>query len=88
MITRWLTYIPLFDFEVRYISGNKNGGVDALFRRGQAPEDDLESSDVDEYFESRLYNTRASLVNGPMDHIGKIWLLEGKHEGQDLIVSR
>ena len=56
MITRWLTYIRLFDFDVKHIAGNKNGGADALSRRGQASEDDPDDSDPDDYFESCLYN--------------------------------
>src|SRR5436305_3564569 len=33
MITRWLTYIRLFDFDVKHVAGNKNGGADALSDR-------------------------------------------------------
>ena len=56
MITRWLTYIRLFDFDVKHIPGNKNGGADTLSRRRQAPEDDPDDSDPDDYFDSRLYS--------------------------------
>ena len=70
------------------LSCNKNCGTDALSRRGQAPDDSESSDDVDEYFESRLYNTQAQPVSGPINHIARIWLLEGEYEGQDLILSR
>jgi RNase H-like domain found in reverse transcriptase len=34
MMTRWLAYIRLFDFDVKHIPGNKNGSANALSRRG------------------------------------------------------
>src|SRR5208282_2551241 len=57
-----------------------NYSTDALSRRGHAPEDDQENPhDVDQYFESLLYNTWATskLASGPIDHIGRIWPREG-----------
>ena len=55
MMTRWLSYIHLFDFSVRHIDGNKNGAADGLSRRGQS-ENDEEEEDPDEYFEAKLGN--------------------------------
>jgi ribonuclease HI len=57
MMTRWLAYARLFDFDVRHVKGTKNGAADGLSRRGKA-EDDETDSDPDEYFESRLYRTK------------------------------
>ena len=37
MMTRWLTYIRLFDFDVKHVPGNKNGAADSLSRRGKGP---------------------------------------------------
>src|SRR5437773_9380840 len=57
IITRWLTYIRLFDFDVKHIPGNKNSGADALSRRGLALEDPDElSDDVDDYFGAKIFN--------------------------------
>jgi hypothetical protein len=56
MMTRWLAYARLFDFDVRHVKGTKNGAADGLSRRGKA-EDDESDSDPDEYFESYLYST-------------------------------
>jgi RNase H-like domain found in reverse transcriptase/Integrase zinc binding domain len=56
MMTRWLAYARLFDFDVRHVKGTKNGAADGLSRRGKANEDE-DDSDPDEYFESHLYNT-------------------------------
>jgi hypothetical protein len=55
MMTRWLAYARLFDFDVCHVKGTKNGAADGLSRRGKA-EDDESDSDPDEYFESHLYN--------------------------------
>ena len=61
MMTRWLTYIRLFDFHVKHIPGNKNGGADALSRRGQGPQDLTEDEDeADDYFDAKLYSIQAS----------------------------
>ena len=97
MITCWLTYIRLFDFDVKHIPGNKNGGADALSRCGCAPNDDPDDSDPDDYFDSQLYNlsthsdqttlTSPHAVHGPSYHLGRIYLLEGEYEGHDLMLE-
>ena len=56
MMTRWLAYARLFDFDVRHVKGTKNGAADGLSWRGKAEEDESDS-DPDEYFESCLYTT-------------------------------
>ena len=45
MMTRWLSYIRLFDFTVKHIPGTKNGGADALSRRSKAEGDSEEEED-------------------------------------------
>jgi hypothetical protein len=88
MLTRWLTYIRLFDFEVKHVPGNKNGGADALSRRGHSPYDDFDDSDPEQYFDSRLNATSGDIAHGPPLHHGRIWLLEGEYEGPDLVLGR
>lgn len=53
--TRWLTYIRLFDFDVKHIPGNKNDAADALSRGGQSPHDDPDDLEVDadDYFDTK-----------------------------------
>jgi hypothetical protein len=64
MMTRWLSYIRLFDFTVKHIRGVKNGGADALSRRGKAEEDSEEDDDeVDEFFEAKMYGLTVSRVD-------------------------
>ena len=33
LVTRWLAWIGLFDFEVKHVPGVRNGAADALSRR-------------------------------------------------------
>ena len=62
ILTRWLAYICLFDFDVRHVPGNKNSVADALSRRGKAPEDsDKEDDNVDDFFDTELYNISVTL---------------------------
>ena len=45
MMTRWLAYIRLFDFDIKHIPGNKNGAADILSWHGQCPDE------ADDYFD-------------------------------------
>ena len=84
MITRWLTYIRLFDFDVHHIPGKKNGAADALSRRSKAPEDSDSEENVDDFFNSKLYNISA---DSGTDRVTRVWLLEGKYAGSDLAIG-
>ena len=57
IMTRWLTYIRLFDFDINHIPGNKNGVTDALSRHGQSPDDpEALENEADDYFDAQLYS--------------------------------
>ena len=47
IVVKWITWIRLFDFEVRYVVGRKHSGPDGLSRRppndGEEEEDDYDS---------------------------------------------
>src|SRR5216117_4095255 len=92
MMTRWLAYIRLFDFHVKHIPGTKNGGADALSRRGQAPEDLREDEDeADDYFDGKLYSIRASdqiSEQNPYSPRARIYLHDAEYDGDDLILGR
>ena len=83
MITRWLTYIRLFDFDVKHIPGSRNGAADSLSRRGKGPEDESDD-DPDDYFESRLYSV--SLASSRS--FARVYLSEGEYTGRDLTLGR
>src|SRR5216117_1926684 len=85
MITRWLTYMRLFDFDVKHIPGNKNGGADALSRRGYADGDGEEDDTVDDYFDAKLYSIQAS--SAPRDPTTRIYLQAGEYDGEDLNIG-
>ena len=83
MLTRWLTYIRLFDFDVKHIPGSKNGAADALSRRGKSS-DDNDESDAEDYFESRL-----NLVSVSDAHpTARVWLIDGEYSGDDLLIAQ
>src|SRR5579862_1970947 len=90
MMTRWLAYARLFDFDVRHVPGNKNGAADGLSRRGKAASDETDS-DPDEYFKSRLYHVT---VATPSDDVPtlyqafRIYFNEDEYTGDDLILGR
>lgn len=88
MMTRWLSYIRLFDFDVTHIPGNKNNGADALSRRGKAPEDDDEEdeNEADDYFDAKLYEITAT--GRSVNPVAQIYLHEAEYDGNDLVLGR
>ena len=64
LVTRWIAWIQLFDFEVRHIKGNKNTAADGLSRR-PLQSDDSESDaemDIDEWITAELDCMSIALV--------------------------
>ena len=89
MMTRWLAYIRLFDFQVKHIPGNKNGAADALSRRGAGPEDSpVEDEDeADNYFDAKLYSIQV-LDRSVSSPTARVYLHEADYNGDDLILGR
>jgi ribonuclease HI len=87
MMTRWLAYIRLFDFHVKHIPGNKNGGADALSRRGPGPDDLPEDEDdADNYFDAKLYSIQATIqYSYPLT--ARIYLHNAEYDGDNLILG-
>jgi hypothetical protein len=54
MMTRWLSYIRLFDFDVKHIKGMKNGAADSLSWRGLAETDSDGEDNPGELFDAKL----------------------------------
>jgi len=85
MMTRWLSYIRLFDFDAKHVPGNKNGGADALFRRGQSLQDeDEEENEADDYFDTKLYAITAS---NRLYDLSQVYLHEADYDGEDLVLG-
>ena len=87
MMTHWLSYIRLFDFDVEHIRGNKNGGADALSRCSQASQDDQEyENEADDYFDAKLYAITAS--NQSFHSTSRVYLHEADYDGDDLVLGK
>src|SRR6266496_5386208 len=54
MMTRWLSYIRLFDFDVKHVKGEKNGAADGLSRRGLVEAASDEEDDPDAFFDAKM----------------------------------
>ena len=57
LVTRWIAYIRLFDFEVRYVPGNKHTATDRLSRRPRTKSDDIDEEhevDIDDFIDAEL----------------------------------
>ena len=85
MIIRWLIYIRLFDFDIKYISSNKNNAADSLSRRGQDPEDESNDNPND-YFESQLYSVSARSL-AQARPLTRVYLCE-EYTDDDLVLGR
>ena len=56
LMTRWLAWIQLWDFEVRHIPGQKNGAADGLSRRPPDPGElrDEPDEDIEDFIDAEI----------------------------------
>ena len=57
LLTRWLAWIRLFDFEVRHVPGTKHTAADGLSRRPRTASDDIDEiyeEDIDDFIAAEL----------------------------------
>jgi hypothetical protein len=63
LTTRWLAWIKLFDFDVRYISGKKNAVADRLFRMSEyLLKENQDGEDIENFINGELDFIRVSLI--------------------------
>src|SRR5881392_3182961 len=84
MMTRWLSCIRLFAFDVKHIRGEKNGAADGLSRRGLAEADSDEEDDPDSFFDAKM---NAISVEPVEHHIARIWVHKAEYLGEDLMLG-
>jgi RNase H-like domain found in reverse transcriptase len=63
LVTRWLAWIRLFDFEVRYIKGTKHSAADGLSRRPQCKDDSEDKLNIDDFVVAKLDIVRITAVD-------------------------
>lgn len=75
LVTRWLAWIRLFDFEVRHVPGTKHSAADGLSRRprGSAEkEEDTDELDIDDFIDMELNPIYVCPVAVAVDTSGKV----------------
>lgn len=63
-MTRWVTYLSLFDFEICHVPAEKHKAPDGLSRRRRAPEDSGEE-DANEYLDKIMGSAKAISPSSP-----------------------
>ena len=68
LVTRWIAYIRLFDFEVRHVPGNKHTAADGLSRRPRTESDDVDEANevnIDDFIDAEInaFQVTPVLVN-------------------------
>jgi hypothetical protein len=57
LVTRWIAYIRLFDFEVRHVPGRKHTAADGLSRRPRTESDNVDEqykTDIEDFIDAEL----------------------------------
>jgi len=89
LVTRWIAWIRLFDFEVRHVSGKKNVVADGLSRKPPGPSDILEEDeeDIEDFIDGELDFIRvAPTVTRPRSAGARVYpvaTVEGRTEEEE-----
>jgi len=65
LVTRWIAYIRLFDFEVRYVPRTKHTAADGLSWRPRTESDDIDEAnevDIEDFIDAELNAFSVALV--------------------------
>jgi hypothetical protein len=68
-LTRWLSYIHLFDFQVKHVRGKRNGAAQGVSQRGFSSFNSLDNDDIDTFFDSSLYAVSTLSLTPSLDHV-------------------
>ena len=71
MITRWMAWIRLFDFEVRHVPGKKHTAADGLSRRPGVWEENGSDDENDDFIDADLSCVRVAPVVRPVQDTGE-----------------
>ena len=65
LVTRWIAYIRLFDFEVRHVPGQKHTAADGLSRRPRTDSDDIDElyeDDIEDFIDAEINSYQVGLL--------------------------
>ena len=65
LLMRWITYIKMFDFTVKYVLGIKHTIADSLSRRlctNQDTEEQALKGEIDDFIDTELMSVRIALI--------------------------
>ena len=84
VMTRWIAYIHLFDFEVRHVPGKVNLAADALSQRGPVTGNDSEEEDIEKFLDAEIANVQVeSHWTVLMINVTEIWFDPSEYEGNE-----
>ena len=97
LVTRWLAWIRLFDFEVRHVPGRKHTAADGLSRRPRTKSDDIDKAheeDIDEFIQQELNAVQvAPIVAEQVEEVeraageGPAGALEGGYSAESNLIA-
>ena len=83
LVTGWLAWIQLFDFDVKHVPGKKHTAADGLSRRPSAAGEGLEDQDIDDFVDAQL--ACIEVCSGRMvrgDHMNEIRILKESYSAR------
>ena len=89
LVTRWIAWIRLFDFDVRHVPGKKNAVADGLSRKPPGPSDLVQENDedIEDFIDGELDFVRVAPISAHPRaisvHMYPVRTVDGRAEGQD-----
>ncbi len=89
LVTRWLAWIRLFDFEIRHVLDIKHTAADDLFRKSSSFNDlkkVAEEKNIDDWVNTQLDCVRVFFVFAAKDELSSILISEYFEKSQKIVV--